>query len=74
MSKIKDQYFQDLANFLDVQINELEKVRKSLNVDPRKSDPEYVWCDECQEYYHESTHLWKGDLALCPKCESNLEI
>jgi Zn finger protein HypA/HybF involved in hydrogenase expression len=74
MSQIREEFFKDLANFMDVQINELEKVRKSLNIDPREHDPEYAWCEECQEYYHESTHLWKGDLALCPKCESNLEL
>jgi len=35
---------------------------------------DYAWCDECEKYIHEDDQVWKNDLALCPVCETNLEM
>jgi len=73
--------FGDLNSGID-ELSEMAKMidknqakLKKLSDEYKDNSFDYSWCETCQEYIHNDDQEWiHGDLAVCPKCHTNLEM
>ena len=59
-----------LAEFLDSKIN----IMNNLQNDYKENSIEYFLCDNCEDYIHGSKLQWQNDTAICPNCNSKINL